>query len=142
MAVMDDSDLSEQERALILQFMDENYSFFEGWLNGTIPPEELESFKERIDDDWLLINANTPDVVNDKETFLQVWPSLRGKFSEDPITQTYEMENIQKLSRNTVLVTAFEVTEREEETRSRPVSSIFRIDDASENEVKTLYVHE
>ncbi|OLS19685.1 MAG: hypothetical protein HeimC2_39910 [Candidatus Heimdallarchaeota archaeon LC_2] len=71
----------------ITEFMSNLQEWFENWFNATTDKASLQEYEKRMHSNWRLINKETPKVINDKETFLMVWPSFYGRYKDQPIKQ-------------------------------------------------------
>ena len=70
----------------IRSFITDTSDFFARWGNGRADRDEIEWIASRISEDWCLINAAMPGIASDRDGFLSFFPSLHGRFAEDPVT--------------------------------------------------------
>ena len=102
---------------------------------------ELDRFGERLHNGWRLVNKNTPLIVNDKNTFLKVWPTFHGRFKDSEIEQITEIKSIDKLAEDTYLVVHYEITKKPNKTSQRPISTIIKRD-KEDKRLLVYHVHE
>lgn len=89
----------------IRTFIRENWDAFARWDNGEADPGELDWIASRSCDDWVLINARMPGFTTNKDDFREFFPSLHGRFADDPVTPRVDFLVIGQLAPDAYVTT-------------------------------------
>lgn len=124
----------------VRSFIKDNWEFFARWDNGQADRDEIAWLADRTCDDWHLINARMPEIASNRDSFQSFFPSMHGRFADDPVTPRIEFLVVGQLAPDVYLTSIVQHYDfASGKTTSRVMTQVIvRVD----GRLKAQHVHE